>query len=52
MGLRVIGTLGVVGRAKAMGRISQAAPIIEHLRRTGLYASDALVPHLLREVWE
>ena len=52
MGLRVIGTLGVVGRAKAMGRISQAAPVIEHLRRTGLYVSDALVAHLLREVGE
>jgi len=37
MGLMVIGTLGVVGRAKAMGRIAEAAPVIEHLRRTGLY---------------
>jgi predicted nucleic acid-binding protein len=36
MGQWVIGTFGVVGRAKAMGRIAQAAPIIEHLRRTGL----------------
>ena len=52
MGLRVIGTLGVVGRGKAMGRIAWAAPVIEHLRRTGLYVSDALVQHLLREVGE
>ena len=52
MGLRIIGTLGVVGRAKAMGRIAQAAPVIEHLRRTGLYVSDALVQHILREVGE
>jgi predicted nucleic acid-binding protein len=40
MGLRVIGTLGIVGRAKAMGRIAQATPVIEHLRRTGLYGCD------------
>ena len=52
MGLRVIGTLGVVGRAKSLGQIALAAPVIEHLRRTGLYVSDALVQHLLREVGE
>ncbi len=52
MGLRIIGTLGVVGRAKSMGRTAQAAPVIEHLRRTGLYVSDALMQHLLREVEE
>jgi predicted nucleic acid-binding protein len=50
MGRRVLGTLGVVGRAKSMGRIAQAAPVIGHLRRTWLYASDALVQRLLREV--
>ena len=52
MGLRVVGTLGVVGRAKAMGRIAQAAPVIEHRSTTGLYVSDALVQHLLREIGE
>ena len=52
MGLRIIGTRGIVGRAKSMGRIAQAAPVIEHLRRTGLYVSDGLVQHLLREVGE
>ena len=52
MGLRVIGTLGIVGRAKATGRIGRAAPIIEHLRRTGLYVSDAMVQHILRQVGE
>jgi predicted nucleic acid-binding protein len=52
MGLRVIGTLGVVGRAKAIGRIAEPRPVVEHLRRTGLYASDALVQHILREVGE
>jgi predicted nucleic acid-binding protein len=52
MELRVVGILGVFGRAKAMGRIAQAAPVIEHPRRTGLYVSDALVQHILREVGE
>ena len=52
MGLRVVGTLGVVRRAKAMGRIAQATPVIEHRSTTGLYVSDALVQHLLREIGE
>jgi len=52
MALRVIGTLGIVGRAKATGRIGRAAPIIEHLRKTGLYVSDAMVQHILRQVGE
>jgi uncharacterized protein len=47
MGLRVVGTLGVVGRAESMRRIAQAAPVIEHLRRSGLHASDTLVQHHL-----
>jgi predicted nucleic acid-binding protein len=33
-----------------MGRTAQAAPVIEYLRRTGLYVSDAVVQHILREV--
>jgi len=52
MWLRAIGTLGVVGRTKSTGRIAQATPVIEHLRRTGLYVSDALVQHILQEVGE
>ena len=41
MGLKIIGTLGIVGRAKAMGLIDQAEPVVRRLRETGLYASDA-----------
>lgn len=36
MGLNVIGTLGIVGRAKVMGRIEQATPVIERLQESGL----------------
>jgi hypothetical protein len=50
MGLRIIGTLCVVGRAKAMDKIAQAAPVIAHRRRTRLYVSDDLVQHLPRQV--
>jgi predicted nucleic acid-binding protein len=52
MGLAVIGTLGIVGRAKVPGLIERAAPVIQRLRETGLYASDEIVQRLLREVGE
>jgi len=46
------GTPGIVGRAKAMGLIDRAEPVIARLLETGLYASDELVRRLLREVGE
>jgi predicted nucleic acid-binding protein len=52
MGLSMIGTLGIIGRAKAVGLIDEAGPIIQRLRDTGLYASDDIVQRLLREVGE
>ncbi len=52
MGLAVIGTLGIVGRAKVAGLIERAGPVIQRLRETGLYASDEIVRRLLREVGE
>ena len=52
LGLKIIGTLGIVGRAKAMGLIDQAEPVVRRLRETGRYASDELVRRLLREVGE
>jgi len=52
MGLGIIGTLGIVGRAKAAGLIDQAEPVVRRLRQTGLYISDELVQRLLREVGE
>jgi predicted nucleic acid-binding protein len=50
MGLKIIGTLGVVGRAKHTGQIERAAPIIDRLRETGLYVTDELLQRILREV--
>ena len=52
MGLAIIGTLGIVGRAKVAGPIGLAGPVIDRLRETGLYASDEIVQRLLREVGE
>lgn len=52
MGLQVIGTLGVVGRAKSTGKIQRAAPVIERLRETGMYVSKELVKLILQEVGE
>ena len=52
MGLKVIGTLGVVGRAKYTGQVDRAAPVIQRLRETGLYVSEDLVQRILREVGE
>lgn len=52
LGLPLIGTLGVVLRAKRKGVIDRARPVIEHLRRVGLYASDSLVEQALAHLGE
>ena len=52
MELKMIGTLGVVARAKRLGHLAAAAPVIEHLRRTGFYVTEARVQQILREVGE
>ncbi|HEY0553798.1 MAG TPA: DUF3368 domain-containing protein [Thermoanaerobaculia bacterium] len=51
-GIPLIGTLGVVLRAKRKGVIAEARPVIEHLRRVGLYASDALIEQALARLGE
>jgi len=52
IGLPLIGTLGIVLRAKRKGLVEAARPIIEHLRRVGLYASDQLVERALSHLGE
>lgn len=52
LGLSLIGTLGVVLRAKRKGIIERARPVIEHLRGVGLYASDALIEQALAHLGE
>jgi predicted nucleic acid-binding protein len=52
LGLPVIGTLGVVLRAKRKGVIDRAHPIIDQLRRVGMYVSDSLIEQALAHVGE
>ncbi|HEX2224340.1 MAG TPA: DUF3368 domain-containing protein [Thermoanaerobaculia bacterium] len=52
LGLPVIGTLGVVLRAKRQGVIEKARPVIEELRGVGLYVSDPLIEQTLAHVGE
>ena len=46
-GMDLIGTLGVVLRAKRHGLISELRPLIEHLRVLGLYADEQLIQRIL-----
>lgn len=50
--LASIGTLGLVGRAKRLGIIDKAHPVIEQLRRSGLYLSDDLLNRILDDLEE
>ena len=52
MNIRVIGSLGVVVKAKQMGLIPKAKPIIERLRLVGLYLNDAIVNRALAQAGE
>jgi predicted nucleic acid-binding protein len=46
-GIPLIGTLGLVVLAKRIGRIAEARPVIEELRRAGLRASEAVIANAL-----
>jgi predicted nucleic acid-binding protein len=52
LGLPIIGTLGVVLRAKRQGLIGEARPMIEDLRRAGLYLTDEIVEGALAHLGE
>lgn len=46
--LRVIGTVGIVLRAKQAGMIEACRPVLEELRRVGFHISEALFKEALR----
>lgn len=52
LGVVTIGTLGLVARAKKLGVLSQARPVIERLCQHGLYATNELINWILNEVGE
>lgn len=52
LNIPVRGTIGLVLAAKKNGRIDQASPVIEHLRRAGMYLSDRVINEALSLVGE
>ena len=50
--LRVIGSIGVLILAKQRGLIPALAPLLETLRASGYYLSDALIEEALQRVGE
>lgn len=52
LGIAVIGTLGVVLRAKRKGLIADALSVVDQLRRVGMYVSDDLVEKALAYLGE
>jgi predicted nucleic acid-binding protein len=52
LGVPVIGTFGVIGRAKKHGLIPAARPVIQAVVDAGLYYSDDAIRSLLAQVGE
>lgn len=48
----MIGTLGLIARAKRVGILAEAAPVIAAVRGVGLYLSEALTRAVLNELGE
>lgn len=51
-GIPLLGTVGVVILAKRIGKIVEARPVIEELRRVGLYVRDEVIAGALSQVGE
>jgi predicted nucleic acid-binding protein len=51
-GITLLGTIGLVILAKRLGRIAEARPIIEDLRRAGLYITDGVIADALKRAGE
>jgi predicted nucleic acid-binding protein len=49
LGIPLLGTLGLVLRAKHQGHIASAAAVVQALRAAGLYVEDAFITTVLRE---
>ena len=52
VGVPIIGTLGVVLRARRQGLVSSASEIIRELRESGLYFDDRFIRSVLEQVGE
>jgi predicted nucleic acid-binding protein len=51
-GVPVLGTLGIVLRAKKQGLIVRAADLIQNVRRLGLHLDDAIIRQTLERIGE
>ncbi len=51
-GIPLLGTVGLVTLAKRLGRIAEARPIIEELRRVGLFVKDDVIADALKQAGE
>ena len=52
LGLRVIGTLGILVLAKKRGFIKEVSPVLDALKRDGFFVSDDLCDLVLRQADE
>lgn len=52
LGIPVIGSIGILIAAKARGEVHAVAPLLEALRTSGLWLSDALVTRVLTAIGE
>jgi predicted nucleic acid-binding protein len=51
-GITLLGTIGVVILGKRLGKIAEARPVIEELRRVGLHVKDDVITDALKQVGE
>jgi len=52
VGLRVVGSLGLLGKAKTLGLITNARPFIEKAKSAGIYYDDDLIENFLKFLGE
>ena len=52
LGIAVVGSIGLVLRAKQRGVLTRVRPVLEALRRSGLYLSEPVLDQVLASVGE
>lgn len=52
LGIPVLGTLGLIVRAKVRGLVPSAARVFDDLRQAGLYLDDSIIEAALRHIGE
>ncbi len=52
VGLKVVGSLGLLGKAKTLGLISEVRPFIEKAKSGGIFYDDNLIESFLRSCFK